>query len=74
VLICDDRKATFIASMHNVECRGTLHLVFLGVRKGAIKSKKEAIVLVSQFVGNGLYLSSDVLSENFAKFFDVVIS
>ena len=63
MLIVDDRKAAFMATMYGVECRGTLFLVFLGMKKGFIKSKKETLELVSTLVGNGLYLSSDVLAE-----------
>ena len=62
-LIIDDRKAVFVANTLGIECHGTLFIVLLALKRKIIKSKKEAIDIVNQLIGNNLYLSSDALSE-----------
>ena len=66
ILIIDDRKVAFVASTMGMECRGTPYLLFLGLKRGIIRDRKETIELLAVFVANGLYLSSDVIAEFYA--------
>ena len=62
-LIIDDKKAAIIGKSMGIECHGTLYVVWLSLKIGILKNKKEAIEIVNQLISNNLYVRSDVLSE-----------